>query len=463
MGLIAKSQTKKLVAPQTIPWQEPLDVPDWMMLPELLYVSAVGMLAVAANHDLGSSVQIELTRGGFALSASGWAMLGTITHKSVVLAVTRYRTQYDELFDKKAIVRSRAWLQEALAEGTTVEMKNGLPDFHELIVPVVLPSFLGIGTSDLEGDMLPPLPACFHDGATLRFPEDAAPVLAAALKASGGSDGYSDEEVCVVEVAVWSDENRGRIVLCVSEGEARLVVCCPGLAELSAIGAGRIFRSTMRALSEIGGAMDEGPAIREVINAYVDACERSLKAPDRVAGLVPLWTSKIPAPALSLRAGMDLPIGLVVTSRVPLSFDEVLAAESSLLVRQRAANRGVTRKALLSNPKYGTRRPAVLLDRDGATVPYLRYVEMGESDAFSLAWTGQNDRWFWEAALLDRGQDEHGRHRSLLLAEGLSLSHGIVAYGTELLTLYRALAANLRATDPDAQIETIYARLPSAI
>jgi hypothetical protein len=461
MGLIAKSQTKKLVAPQALSWQEPSHVPDWLMKPEILYASAVGMLAVAARHDLGSSVQLELVRDGFTLSASGWAMLGTITHKSVVVVVTRYRTQYDELFDKKAIVRSRAWLQNALADGSAAHVQEAMPDFKDLVVPMVLPSFLGITTSDLEGDMLPPLPTCFCDGATLRFPADAAPQLADALTAVGIVTGRRNGEVCALETGLWSEDIRGRIALTLSEGEALLVVSCPRLPELSAIGAGRLLRSTMRMFSDLSGALSGAPALQAVVDAYLEASEQPSQAPDRVAGLVPLWTGKIPAPALPLRAGMDFPVGLVVTSSERLSFDDVLAAESSLLVRRRAANRGRTRKALLANPKYGSRRPAVLLSREGKTVPYLRYAETGESDAFSLAWVDQDDKWFWEAVLLDRGQDEYGRHRSLLLADGLSVTDGVVAYGTELLTLYRALAARVRATDPEARIETLYARLPS--
>jgi hypothetical protein len=461
MGLIAKSQTKKLVAEQAMPWNALQDIPDWMTPPELLYLSAVQMLAVARKNSGESFVRVELGGDGFMLDSSSWAMRATMKQDAnVTVEMARYQTRDDELQDKKAIVRAREWLAGSLAKGPDLRISDGLPDFSTLIEPTVMATLFGKSGSDLEGDSLPPMPECFHDGTQLEFPAHAAAGLAAAMNACCGATAPNADELAAIEVGLWSEENRARLSLRVADDEARMSISCPVLDELSPIGAGRLLRSTMRTMLELSDAMEAEPQSQAIIDAFRDACAAPSKAPDRVSNLLPLWSGKVSAPTMSFKDGMVLPIGVLVTSSKPLTMEQVVDAERALLVRHRAENPGFTRKALVANPKYLTRRPAVLASADGDVMPYLRYIQAGESETDTLWLTDGKGKWYWEVALVSCDADEQGRNRVLMLADGLSIISGCFAYGTELLALYRSWVATVRASDPEAEVKTVSVRLP---
>jgi len=472
LSILNKRDTKKLVQPQIMTWTPPAGAPDWLDDSQKLYLSAVALLGVVAK-DTKEFTRIELSEDGFTLSCGKtvgrencefkakwrlWAM--PATNGLILVTLPSFTTNDDALVDKKTIVRARDWLREALQTGVSVETAAGLPDFADWVTPLFLRSDFFHSDPVFGEDFVARIPNCFAHGARLTFPSDAREVLTDAFLESGARMTPMGESLAVLETSFWSDRHHSQLVLLASGGVVCIELSCPQLTELSLVGSQRLFRSTLRALRCLCDWLDTAPAAKSTVEGFLENCTAPSAAPDRADRLLPLWSNTVSAAVMPLSEGMRFPVGVMVSSEVQPAFEQFLAAERALLVRQRSWGVGLTRKARDANRHYGTRRPAVLQNSDGGATPFLRYVHMAESEADAVYSADYDKTWFWEARYTPLEADADGRHRALLLADGIATADGFVAYGTELLTLYRTWAGIMLAADPSARITTLYVRLP---
>jgi hypothetical protein len=379
----------------------------------------------------------------------------------VEISVGAYRTREDKLLNERVLEHVRERIPSALAVGPILARTDGPPDLDANVTRCVLSGAFGKAKSPFANDYLVPLPAEFVHGATLSLPKGTAKALSAVLPDSEFPSIATGDGLRAIDLS--GGRPIGGVLRVVADHNGdRLLLDWPTCSTESDIGRQRTFRLAMRALRDLAlRSARSAPDAATVIETYIArlATEPN-NAENRSDSFVPAWSDVIAAEAVTMpKRGGWLPIGIVCTAPDETLWPSVMAAEASLTVRQRTWARGLTQRTRDKTRSYSARRPIVLRSTEGKTIPYLRYGASFAMDVDKYGTYADNRSWFWEARLGSKIL-ANGRRRSLLLAQGLSHTDGFISYGMELFGLFRGFCWAVKHQFPDAELSTLWLQRP---
>ena len=149
-----------------------------------------------------------------------------------------------------------------------------------------------------------------------------------------------------------------------------------------------------------------------------------------------------------------VPIAIVIRTPSPIA-TPLVALERSLLVRKRTWAKGVTKKGREQSRLVLSRRGCLVKNKDGELQSLLRYGAHSIAAPERLASLPLDDgAWYWEVTVELSAHNDHNELR--LLVTGASTAEGYLAYGTEMLALLSAGVDFVQASDPTADIRSLW-------
>ena len=485
MGVLAAHATNRITQGQRALWSTPAIGSDALSPADLLYLMCVRVLSTigdlkgvvtdwSGTTGKRTDVQRAMTSSSCILRLEGGIgkgckfALGTVAPKGAFVAdwvmsvtaagsgdvsieVPSYRTTDKKLVHGGILTAAREQILWSIGQDHTVEITDGPPAFERLMTVTALAK-----GSPFAGDFVTALPPAFADKMTISLGSGQNELLASKFRQCGV---VLRDHVINTEIDLAPGiEQDTRLALLESPTGMWLRLSAPGINERSVVGQQRAFRSFVRTLRFFAIQLEAGSPARTRLDAALTELLQGSVAQDRIDDFVPLWNERLPSAAVPLARNTGLPLGLIVTSTAAMSFDQVVEAERGLLLRQRSWAKGLRQKTRDDTRTYSARRPAALSSKDGGMAPYLRYLSMAETDIERFFHVDVSHGWFWEVHFRKLPPVD-GRHQCLLFADGLSTADGCLAYGPELMTLFRSWAAIILAKDPAARIQTISVRL----
>jgi len=480
MGAVASHSTQAAVAPVATNWTRPTDptglLNDW----QLAYLTAVPLLHRVGALDgvrsswrsvndgktsaaldptaTGSLLRIDLDSSGAIVVSLGapsprchfvpdWAMSAELDGRGgITVGTPYYRTLNDKLANKSAFTQIRNDLCDLYRRGpATLALSPGPPDIEPSILPTLLPP-----KSLFGGDLRVVQPAIRH-GNQISFPADLIALIADKFATAGFPCPPPDGALLAIDVSY------GSTIEATLSFHANQQVCwlefrCETFDRLPATGQQRVGRHLLLALRTLT-EMLSGTAAEAILRQHVDHLAAEGRNAEGSTHLEETWTATVPAPAVLLRAGQYFPVGIVITSPVPCTLSDLLIAERSLTTRRRGWAANILTKKSRANIDWSARRPAMFVAPDSPG-PCIRYVHHGNPQIDTQAVVSGTETVFWQARLVTAAE-AGGWHRSILWADTLSTAGGILAYGTELMTLMRTLSSGLEQR-PNVRVDTFY-------
>jgi hypothetical protein len=399
-----------------------------------------------------------------------WQLRCTTDEAGAALVdVTQHKTTNGQLSEGWLMVSLREALTQTLACGIHLHLGDGPPSTDGLVVN--MPSGSGEyprdGNSPFGYDRIGGLGDAYRE--PLALPASARDNVLQAIAAGYFRSGPGPGEILrTASLAGGRPFDSGSVALRRETDADQLVIDIP--AALDPTERERSYRAALRCLTDIAAHLkDTEPDISAAITAHVeriasdthDAWTSAAGAPQkkrRPGYWVKNWDATTAAPMVPVAAHRWYPVGIRITT----------SAQESYLVRAMQASDWVTaykrtHAILLPNGRpsgrrgYSSRRSGLLTSSTGAALPFLRYVWMPDTrDHLVIRATSPNP-WFWEVNTRavppgDAPADAGG----LLMVTGWSHADGVIGYGENLLSLLRAFAEVISATDGRARIQTLY-------
>jgi hypothetical protein len=498
MGVVAKQfakqSTKRLIEPMTVPigpWvDEACSKFPFLQRDEILNLRSLKTLfAIQVQYAQTSTLNVQgkarksqinaaslqsLLRceGGrkdgdcFTLGAcsnhsnqffADWTLLIHVdSPASARLAVTNCRTLDNNVPNADLLKEVRAAVAAGLLEAPNLALVEGIPDLNELITRGDLGRrSRGQHRSPFSNDFFLPMPASFHDGASIELPAGGAGKCATWLERMHWPAMDQSDVVFVADLSGGRPVDSSTLS-CISGGfHDVLQLSLPNLASASPVGKQRTFRAAMRLLRRIALAADKDneSEIGSPITAFVDDCLTLWSQTPRNQHFEAVWKSDQDTDLVSLGKGRSMPVALHIDCADSVSLlDELMTAQAWLTVRERTWTKGLRVESQKANRQYTSRRP-MFLEHEDKLLPYLRYVQTPDNRP-DVVLRGKNAAsWFWECKVRSKRND--GRVEGVLLVDALSQTEGVLGYGAELLTVFRSLAWKIGNADPSAEFQTV--------
>lgn len=457
MGLVARSATKKLVAPMRVPVGKWLDGSTLPVDRETLVAWAVTAAAMStpvsttsswfdgegkvgigttATTTLSSVVRVREAERTVNVdlgcpSPSGqfapdWQLEVAESGGSATLTVTGFRTIDDEVPNKKLLDAIRSAIVGVFATGPQLVVTDEL-DLSGLVEQRVLSGRSGAQLSSFAHDFWVPLPSTFADGWAIALPGASTGQVLAAL--DGVLRPLTDGRA---GVDLGAGRGRGAALVVVDDDDVRLELQWPTADNESATARQRTFRLASHVLRRLAAGLDGDPELgARVTAAHSDWVAASLDE-QRATSFEPAWSPDVATDVVPLDgARHGLPVALLWEADPDLSA-RIIAAQYVVAVRHRQWTRGFTRRAQEENRFLFTRRPS-LLKVDGKTKAVVRYGFGRSPDPSAYSTTDGSTAWFWEASsrVTSKGATQ-------MIVSGLAQADGVLAYGPDLLALLRA-------------------------
>ena len=344
--------------------------------------------------------------------------------------------------------------------GPPVVLRPGVPVTRDLVRVSVLPvaAFAKV-RSPFSSDYLVPPPPAFEPGALVLFPHlpyDELRNLIVQLHLPILIEGEGGEEI--VDLSGGRSDEVGFRLVSTSDGSGLQLRFAE--ESMSTIGLHRTFRAALAVLVGLARLDQAHDAVVRRALAVVDDWTEAQHADVDVDALTPTWNVRRSIDVVRLPLIADLPLAMSCTTRDVELVDTLLSAERWLTVRQRAslddpldrATRSAAARSAAARPF--TRRPVLASKGRRGAVLTLRYGCAVTNDLTILPKVDRPD-WFWGVKLRSVAL-AGGRRRSTLIVDGLSSSHGVLGYATELFALFHSFADLVRHRFPEVEFETLY-------
>lgn len=406
--------------------------------------------------------------------ASDWELKYTVGDDGTVLMeVPRYRQGNNEVRSAELLARVQAAVAESLASGVHLHLGEGPPRAEGLVatMPYGAPGYPDNDDSPFRHDFLGGVPA---DGCVpLDLPAHAAGAVTAAMRRGHfRTSPGSGDDLCVVSLAGGRTFDSGSVILRRAGDGIQLVAHLP--AGLSPVELERSYRAALRCLERIALNLREiDPGLTTTIGEHVSwlgavtqkawSAASGMRLADRPPGLwVEHWNRSTAAPVVPVAAGRWYPIGVLAVS--PEQNDYVsLAAQASDWVSTFKRVKPVLgpNGRPTSRHTFTSRRCGLLHNASDVALPYLRFSASDVVWDHRLKGVTSPQAWFWEVNVrrvteLGPSGADGPRNGGLLLATGWSHADGVLGYGENLISLLRAFADVVTATDPQARVQTLY-------
>lgn len=405
--------------------------------------------------------------------AHDWQLKYTVGDDgTAVIEVPHHRRGNNEVRGAELLANMRAALTDSLASGVHLHLGEGAPYTEDLVVPMPAgaPGYPDDDESPFRRDFLGGVPAA--GCAPLDLPVTARGTVTDAMRRSyfRSWPGQGDD-LCVASLAGGRAFDSGSVVLRRAGANDQLAIYLP--PGLPPIELERSYRAALRCMERIAlnlKATDPGlcNTIGEHVSQLAATTQKTWSAAsgtrlkDRPPGLwTEHWNRSTATPMVPVAAGRWYPIGVLVVS--PEQTDYPLrAAQAADWVSTFKRVKPMLTPAGRPTGKhtFTSRRCGLLNNAENKALPYLRFAASDVVWDHRFKGVGSSQAWFWEVNARRTGgpggPDSSAPSGGLLLATGWSHADGVLGYGESLLTLFRAFADVVTATDPHARIHTLY-------
>jgi hypothetical protein len=401
--------------------------------------------------------------------ASDWQIKCMVTDDgTAAIEVPQYRHIGNDVRSAELLAQLREALTEHLASGVRLHLGEGPPSTEGLIttMPADAARYPDNDDSPFGHDYLGGVTAVY--GEPLNLPARARSAVMAAISQSHfrSTPGY-DDELYVASLAGGRPFDSGSVALRRAGENDQLVIRIP--AGLPPVDLERSYRAALRLFDKIARTLKEPePELSKAISEHVShiaaevqkawSAASGTRVKDRPPGLwVQHWSRTSLAPMVPVAAARWYPIGVLATS--PAQNDYILrAAEAADWVTTFKR----TKPVLLPNGKptnrhnFTSRRCGLLHNSSDQTLPYLRFASSDVVWDHLFKGISPPQAWFWEVNARPVTASALSRAGGLLFTTGWSHADGVLGYGENLLSMFRAFADVVSATDKDARIQTLY-------
>jgi hypothetical protein len=163
--------------------------------------------------------------------------------------------------------------------------------------------------------------------------------------------------------------------------------------------------------------------------------------------VTPIWDDSTPAEVVHTTIPKGLPVAIEVTTRGAQTALELLHAASACLP---------LRLTSVVRDPMTVRRPINLKNGSGQVLPLVRYANaIGNEVGVHTGHSAMG--WFWEVqGRTVKGSDETDPVTIVLTLTGLAQTDGVIAYGAELLTFWRAAIWYATGRDPATRVRALW-------
>jgi hypothetical protein len=402
--------------------------------------------------------------------AHDWQLKYTVGEDgTAVIEVPQYRHGNNEVRGAQLLASMREAVAENLASGVHLHLGEGVPQTAGLVVsmPAGAPGYPDDDESPFRRDFLGGVPA---DGCEpLSLPAHARDmVMDAMLRSHFRTSLGQGDDLCVASLAGGRPFDSGSVVFRRAGEGDQLVICLP--ASLPPAELERSYRVALRCLERIALNLQEAdPGLCTTIGEHVSrlagvtqkawSSASGTRLKDRPPGLwTENWNKATPALMVPVAASRWYPVGVLAVSPEQANYVSRMAQAAdwvSTFKRVKPILNANGRPT--SRHTFTSRRSGLLHNASDQALPYLRFAANEVIWDHRLKGVSASQAWFWEVNARSATElGPSGVPGGLLLTTGWSHADGVLGYGENLLALFRAFADVVTATDPHAQIHTLY-------
>ena len=392
---------------------------------------------------------------------------------TVAIEAPQYRQGNNEVRSAELLARVRAAVAETLASGVHLHLGEGPPYTEGLVatMPYGRPGYPDDDDSPFRHDFLGGVPA--GGCAPLDLPAQAVGAVTDAMRRGHFrvGPGYG-EDLCVATLAGGRTSDSGSVILRRVDEGIQLIVALP--AGLPPVELERSYRAALRCLERIGLNLREtDPGLATTIGEHVArlgsvtqkawSAASAVRLADRPPGLwMEHWNRSTAAPMVPVAAGRWYPIGVLAASPEQTNYVSRAAQATDWVGTFKRVKPVLGPKGRPTNRHtFTSRRCGLLHNASDKALPYLRFAASEVVWDHMLKGVTSQQAWFWEVNVrpvteLRLSGADSPLDGGLLLATGWSHADGVLGYGENLISLLRAFADVVTATDPQARIHTLY-------
>jgi len=393
--------------------------------------------------------------------------------RETMIEVPQYRTTDDRLRCRPLMDRVREAVKETLDAGIHLHLGDGPPSVSDLVVNMT--SGTHSRSSPFEHDYLGGISELYKQ--PLPLPVTArAGILAAIDTSPCRSVPDTGEAFRVASLAGPRGFEAGSVAFSNVGPSDHLTMVLP--ADMPSTERQRSYRVALRLLMHISRETAEtDPEVSASVRAHAERIandseetwKAAVSSPLIVSNerarmntmnplLQPSWGKAAEAPMVPIAAGRWYPVGVRVTTTANVNYvTRAMQGADWAVNYKRTRSSGFRQAARDKNRTFSARRCGLLMNSEGGSLPFLRYVSQADSRDHVTTTVDPNLAWFWEVhSRHARAKEPSERNSGMLLVTGWSHADGVLGYGENLLMMLGGFAEAVRLLDDDAQIQTLY-------
>lgn len=401
---------------------------------------------------------------------SDWQLKYAVSEDGdALIEVPHYKLTNDGLRSGELLTQLREAVTATLASGIHLRLDEGPPVMDGLVVtmPAGLAGYPDNDNSPFGNDRLGGLTDVYRE--PLALPATARDAVLAAMTASHfRSVPGSGDVLCAASLAGGRPFDAGSVTLRWAGDNDQLVIDIPETLDLAE--RERSYRAALRCLLAIAGQLGESePGISATVRAHAEhvgtdntgawRAAVGTRLRDRPAGLwLNNWDRSTAAPMVPIAAGRWYPIGIRVTTPTETNYLRRAAAAADWIGSFKRAT-----PILQPNGRPGgrlalsARRCGPLYSTNDRPISCLRYAADRDVSDYSFTKVTLTQAWFWEVNARGTSASEPvSSSGGMLLVTGWSHADGVLGYGENLLSMLRAFAEVVSASDDEARVQTLY-------